>query len=128
MYGSIMTIFSLLSCITSLLGCWQLGETSTYQIDANGEQKLIYRNLANVAPTICFQCNNEGGIEYADGEIVLFDWHMLSDSSVFVVLHKDSTETHSFNMDVLNEKVILSEYKTDKVINKHILYLWRKGL
>lgn len=122
MYGSIMTIFSLLSCITSLLGCWQLGETSTYHVDENGKEMLVYRNVANVAPSVCFLCNNEGFIEYADGQIELFDWQMLSDNSINVAIHKDSINNLILKVVFSDKKAILSEYEKCNVIHKHILY------
>lgn len=122
MYGSIMTIFSLLSCITSLLGCWQLGETSTCHIDENGKETLIYRNVANVAPSVYFLGNNEGIIKYADGQVEPFDWQMQSENSINVTIHKDSIENHIFNIYVSDKKAILREYKKHDMIYKHILY------
>jgi len=116
---SSMFVTCLLCWITNLLGCWQLGESSTYVINPNGECSLISKEISNIPPTISFLYNGKGIVKYCNGKTLSFNWQQELDNSICVEC--DSIGKKSFIVQITESRLVLKEATNNGLINEYIL-------
>lgn len=112
MCNSLLTIIYM----TSLLGCWQVGEVSSYYIEKDGDYKIVSREVANVPPTVSFFYDGKGIVRYCDGHQVTFDWQELSDSTISVGYGSSETDSRFVKVANKDKSLMLSECKEDNMM------------
>jgi hypothetical protein len=119
MINSFMCVSYLLSSFINILGCWQLRETTTYQINQNGERYYISKEVSNVSPTATFLFNGKGLIEYCNGETTQFSWQ--NDSANTINVTCTSLGDKSFCYKLSDEDLILVDRTNNCLANEYKL-------
>lgn len=119
MFSSTLAICECLSLFYSLLGCWQLGESASYYMKTDSDIKLISKEVANVSPAISFLYNGKGTILHCNDKTTLFEWAILSDSTISVQTQEDK-DIRIFKISKDCNSLTISEC-TNNILTRYVL-------